>query len=83
MLAGGPQEPRRYSSLAQARDDFLWYRPDAGRDVERDGEIVGWAWSCDRPGHEVGDRSTADWLLHRGPRGGLRWEKGPEGRPEA
>jgi CBS domain-containing protein len=41
VLAGGPQEPRRYSSLAQARDDYLWYRRGAERDVERDGEIVG------------------------------------------
>jgi hypothetical protein len=34
------------------------------------GDIVGWAWIG-----EPGNRETADWLLHRGPRGGLRWQR--------
>jgi hypothetical protein len=73
LLAGGPSEPRRYSSLAEARDDYLWYQRDGERDagLGGDGDIVGWAWT----GDEAGDRSTADWVLHRGPRGGLRWMK--------
>jgi hypothetical protein len=71
LLVGGPNEPRRYSSLAEARDDYLWYQRDGERDTANDGEIVGWAWS----GEKAGDRSTADWVLRRGPRGGLRWDK--------
>lgn len=71
LLAGGPNEPRRYSSLAEARDDYLWYQRDDEPDAAPNGDIVGWAWT----GDEAGDRSTADWVLRLGPRGGLRWEK--------
>jgi hypothetical protein len=71
LLVGGPNEPRRYSSLAEARDDYVWYQHDGERDTAEDGEIVGWAWA----GEKAGDRSTADWVLRRGPRGGLRWDK--------
>jgi hypothetical protein len=71
LLVGGPNEARRYSSLAEARDDYLWYQHNGERDTANDGEIVGWAWT----GEKAGDRSTADWVLRRGPRGGLRWDK--------
>ena len=75
LLVGGPNEPRRYSSLAEARDDYLWYQNNGERDTAEDGEIVGWAWT----GEKAGDRSTADWVLLRGPRGGLRWDKRIDG----
>lgn len=71
LLVGGPNEPRRYTSLAEARDDYLWYQHNGERDIEDDGEVVGWAWTS----AEASDRSTADWILRRGPRGGLRWDK--------
>lgn len=70
LLAGGPSEPRKYTSLAQAQDDYLWYTHNGPRQVDPIGDVVGWAWIG-----QPGDRGTADWLLHRGPRGGLRWER--------
>jgi hypothetical protein len=71
LLVGGPNEPRRYTSLAEARDDYLWYQHNGERDTSNDGEVVGWAWT----GAEASNRATADWILKRGPRGGLRWDK--------